>query len=71
VVPFYRKYRRPAYLSGMAKQIQVFLKDESGAAAKEYSVVAVGIVLAILPVVTTGTGIHLKGIFSSISTTVK
>ena len=44
-----------------------FLKDESAATAIEYGLIATGIALAIIPVIT-GLGTHLKTTFSSIST---
>jgi pilus assembly protein Flp/PilA len=69
-VSIYRPFRRLAYISGMAKQIQVFLKDESAATAIEYGVIAAGIALAILPIIT-GVGTHLKSVFSSLSSAVK
>jgi pilus assembly protein Flp/PilA len=47
-----------------------FLKDESAATAIEYGLIATGIALAIIPVIT-GLGTHLKTTFSSISTALK
>jgi pilus assembly protein Flp/PilA len=44
-----------------------FLKDESAATAIEYGLIATGIALAILPVIT-GMGTKLKATFSAIST---
>jgi pilus assembly protein Flp/PilA len=44
-----------------------FLKDESAATAIEYGLIATGIALAIIPVIT-GLGTKLKTTFSSIST---
>jgi len=44
-----------------------FLKDESAATAIEYGLIATGIALAIIPVVT-GMGTKLKTTFSSIQT---
>ena len=41
-----------------------FLKDESAATAIEYGLIATGIALAIIPVIT-GLGTHLKTTFSS------
>jgi pilus assembly protein Flp/PilA len=66
----YRPFRRPAYISGMAKQIRSFLKDESAATAIEYGLIAAGIAVAIIPVIT-GVGTHLKSTFQAISTAVK
>ncbi|MGA8614354.1 MAG: Flp family type IVb pilin [Xanthobacteraceae bacterium] len=54
----------------MAKQLKVFLKDESGATAIEYGLIATGIALAIIPVIT-GVGTHLKSTFQTISTALK
>jgi pilus assembly protein Flp/PilA len=47
-----------------------FLKDESGATAIEYGLIATGIAVAIIPVIT-GLGTHLKSTFSTISTALK
>jgi pilus assembly protein Flp/PilA len=47
-----------------------FLKDENAATAIEYGLIATGIALAIIPVVT-GLGSKLKTTFSSISTAIK
>jgi len=44
-----------------------FLKDESGATAIEYGLIAAGVALAIIAVVS-NVGIKLKTTFSSIST---
>jgi pilus assembly protein Flp/PilA len=54
----------------MAKQLQLFLKDQSAATAIEYCLIAAGIALGIIPIVA-GAGTHLKSIFSSVSTAVK
>jgi pilus assembly protein Flp/PilA len=54
----------------MAKQIRSFLKDESAATAIEYGLIAAGIAVAIIPVIT-GVGTHLKSTFQAISTAVK
>jgi pilus assembly protein Flp/PilA len=54
----------------MAEQIQVLLRDESGATAVEYAAIAAGIALAIISAVT-GVGDVLNSIFSSILTAVK
>jgi pilus assembly protein Flp/PilA len=43
-----------------------FLKDESGATAIEYGLIAAGIALVIIPVIT-GLGTKLKSTFSSVS----
>jgi pilus assembly protein Flp/PilA len=47
-----------------------FLKDESGATAIEYGLIATGIALAIIPVIT-GIGTHLKTTFSTLSSALK
>ena len=47
-----------------------FLKDENGATAIEYGLIAVGISVAIIAVVN-GMGTKLKSTFSSISTQLK
>jgi len=47
-----------------------FWKDESGATAIEYGLIATGIAVAIIPVIT-GLGTKLKSTFSTISTAVK
>jgi len=47
-----------------------FLKDESAATAIEYGLIATGIALAIIPVVT-GLGTKLKTTFSSVSSALK
>jgi pilus assembly protein Flp/PilA len=47
-----------------------FWKDESAATAIEYGLIATGIAVAIIPVIT-GLGTKLKGTFSTISTAIK
>jgi pilus assembly protein Flp/PilA len=47
-----------------------FLKDESGATAIEYGLIATGIAVAIIPVIT-GLGSHLKTTFSTIQSALK
>ncbi len=47
-----------------------FLKDESAATAIEYGLIATGIALAIIPVIT-GLATKLKTTFSAISTALK
>ena len=47
-----------------------FLKDESAATAIEYGLIASGIALAVLPVIT-GLGTHIKSTFSAISSALK
>jgi pilus assembly protein Flp/PilA len=47
-----------------------FLKDESGATAIEYGLIATGIAVAVIPVIT-GLGTKLKTTFTSISSALK
>jgi pilus assembly protein Flp/PilA len=47
-----------------------FLKDESAATAIEYGLIAAGIALAIIPVIT-GLGTKLKTTFSSVSSALR
>jgi pilus assembly protein Flp/PilA len=47
-----------------------FVKDETAATAIEYGLIAAGIALAIIPVIT-GLGTHLKTTFSTISSALK
>jgi pilus assembly protein Flp/PilA len=47
-----------------------FLKDESAATAIEYGLIAAGIALAIIPVIT-GLGTKLKTTFSSLSSALR
>jgi pilus assembly protein Flp/PilA len=47
-----------------------FLKDETAATAIEYGLIASGIALAIIPVIT-GLGTHLKTTFSTLSSALK
>jgi pilus assembly protein Flp/PilA len=47
-----------------------FWKDESAATAIEYGLIATGIAVAIIPVIT-GLGTKLKTTFSTISTAIK
>ena len=51
----------------MRERLQAFLKDESGATAIEYGLIAAGIALAIIAVVN-GLGAKLNTKFTSIST---
>jgi pilus assembly protein Flp/PilA len=57
-------------LSKVMRPIIRFLKDENAATAIEYGLIAAGISLAIIPVIT-GLGTHLKTTFSSISSALK
>ena len=54
----------------MKKILKAFLRDESGATAIEYGLIAAGISIAIIAVVN-GLGTKLKSTFSSISTQLK
>jgi pilus assembly protein Flp/PilA len=47
-----------------------FVKDETAATAIEYGLIASGIALVIIPVIT-GLGTHLKTTFSTISSALK
>jgi pilus assembly protein Flp/PilA len=47
-----------------------FLKDESGATAIEYGLIAAGIAVAIIPVIT-GLGTKLKTTLTTLSTALK
>jgi pilus assembly protein Flp/PilA len=54
----------------MRRELMAFLKDESGATAIEYGLIASGVALSIIAVVNR-VGTNLKTIFASISTAVK
>jgi pilus assembly protein Flp/PilA len=54
----------------MRRRLVTFIEDESGATAIEYGLIATGIALAIIPVIT-GVGSHLKSTFQTISTALK
>jgi pilus assembly protein Flp/PilA len=54
----------------MRAKVHVFLKDESAATAIEYGLIAAGISLAIIAVVS-NLGTKLKSTFSSVSTQLK
>jgi pilus assembly protein Flp/PilA len=54
----------------MRRTLIAFLKDDSGATAIEYGLIASGIALAIIPVIT-GLGTHLKTTFSTLSSALK
>jgi pilus assembly protein Flp/PilA len=47
-----------------------FMKDESGATAIEYGLIATGIAVAIIPVIT-GIGTKLKTTFTTVSSALK
>jgi len=50
----------------MVRTLRLFLKDESGATAIEYGLIAAGVALAIITVIK-GVGTKLNTTFSSIS----
>jgi pilus assembly protein Flp/PilA len=54
----------------MTKKLLTFLKDESGATAIEYGLIAAGIAVAIITVVN-GLGTKLNSKFTSISSQLK
>jgi pilus assembly protein Flp/PilA len=54
----------------MHRRLVAFIKDETGATAIEYGLIATGIALAIIPVIT-GVGSHLKATFQTISSALK
>jgi pilus assembly protein Flp/PilA len=54
----------------MRRRVVAFLKDESGATAIEYGLIASGIAVAIITVVK-GAGTNLKTTFGSVSTALK
>ena len=54
----------------MTKQVRAFLKDESGATAVEYGLIAASISVMIISVVK-GAGSNLKTTFGSVSTALK
>jgi pilus assembly protein Flp/PilA len=54
----------------MRRRVLSFLKDESGATAIEYGLIAAGIAVVIIPVVK-GLGTNLKATFGSISSALK
>jgi pilus assembly protein Flp/PilA len=54
----------------MRRELMAFLRDESGATAIEYGLIASGIALSMIAVVNRVGG-NLKAVFASISTAVK
>ena len=54
----------------MHRQVTAFLKDESGATAIGYGLIAAGIAVIIIPVVQ-GIGHNLKTVFGSVSSALK
>lgn len=67
---FYQSFRLRRYRLAMLRKLRTFVKDESAATAIEYGLIASGIALAIIPVIT-GLGTHLKTTFSTISSALK
>jgi pilus assembly protein Flp/PilA len=71
--PNQKEYRPPA-LAGdaslMLHTVRRFLKDETAATAIEYGLIAAGIAVAIISVVS-GLGTKLKTTFSSVQTALK
>jgi pilus assembly protein Flp/PilA len=62
--------RQPGELHTMKKILAKFVKDESGATAIEYGLIAAGISLAIIAIVNT-LGSTLNGKFTSINASLK
>jgi len=58
------------YKLGMMKKLQAFLRDESGATAIEYGLIAAGISVVIIAAVN-GIGTKLHTTFSSVSSQLK
>ena len=56
--------------AGMNRIQEKFIKDESGATAIEYALIATGIALAIIAVIN-GLGTTLNGQYTSINTSLK
>ena len=54
----------------MAKQLLRFIDDETAATAIEYGLIAAGIAVAIIPVLT-GVGTKMKTTFTTIQTALK
>jgi pilus assembly protein Flp/PilA len=52
------------------RQLMVFLRDERAATAIEYGLIATGIALLIIPVVT-GVGVKTRAVFTAIQTGLK
>lgn len=62
-------HHRPTFPS-MVRKLKAFLKDETAATAIEYGLIATGIALVIIPVIT-GLGTKLKTTFTSISSALR
>jgi pilus assembly protein Flp/PilA len=69
-VRIYALFKDAAHILRMTKQIRAFLKNESGATAIEYGLIAAGIAVVIIPVIK-GLGTNLKTTFGSISSALK
>jgi pilus assembly protein Flp/PilA len=69
-VPFYLPFKGATYVSRMTKQMYAYLKDESGATAIEYGLIAASISVIIITVVQ-GIGHNLKTVFGSVSSALK
>jgi pilus assembly protein Flp/PilA len=54
----------------MRQKLTAFLKNESGATAIEYGLIASGIAVALIAVVK-GVGTNVKTVFGSVSTAIK
>jgi pilus assembly protein Flp/PilA len=54
----------------MKAMLSIFFKDESGATAIEYGLIAVGIAIAIIAAVN-GVGTGVTSVFTSVSTSLK
>jgi pilus assembly protein Flp/PilA len=65
-----RGRRNTQRVSKMRRKVLSFLKDESGATAIEYGLIAAGIAVIIIPVVK-GLGSNLKTTFGAISSALK
>ena len=68
--PFVLRYKKPRSEPAMKSLIFSFLRNESGATAIEYGLIAAGIAIAIITAVN-GVGSSLSGTFSSISNSLK
>jgi pilus assembly protein Flp/PilA len=64
------RFREQVFEEFAMHLIKRFLKDESAATAIEYGLIATGIAVAIIPVIT-GLGTKLKSTFTTISTALK
>jgi pilus assembly protein Flp/PilA len=69
-VRIYLPFKGAGYFLAMTRQVRAFLRDESGATAIEYGLIAASISVIIITVVK-GVGSNLKGTFGSISSALK